>query len=143
MARNRFVAGSTKKFDLPKHPDDEEQDWIEIKTELTYGEEQRLAGIGVTSYRPLDDDKGELGVDWGVLGVEKIAMYLVSWSFKKPNGDTAPCDKNSIRNLTQETADEILDIINQHEADQEALKNSGTAQAKGKTTVNVTVGSKS
>lgn len=116
--RGRFVSSGTVRIDLS------EGDWIDIKRELTYGEEQHLASTGLVSLKETDNGKGELGIDWGALNLAKIETWVIDWSFTNDDDKRMPVDKSTVRNLKADTAVEILTAIDKYEAATDELKNS-------------------
>lgn len=123
MAKQRFAAVGVTRLDLS------DGDWIEIKTELNYGDVQTLR---LAALRPIQVQEGmgrnsemTVHLDPYILQQKTIELYLLDWSLRDANDKPVPCNRNMIRALDRETADEILAVIQQHERDHEAKKTTG------------------
>jgi hypothetical protein len=97
-------------------------DWIEIKNELTYGEQEDLNSAGLRSMRRPEDGEAEITLQWNQFNTAKIAMWLADWSFRDEKDRPVQINRENIRNLTNETAQEILAAIEEHQANIEAKK---------------------
>lgn len=122
MTVNRFVAPRTKRFDLP----DGSGDWIEIKHELPLVDERGLQGAGTGFVNAKDDESGEtkqeMTLDWGRYSVERLAAWLVDWSFVDGAGQRQKVNRSSIRALRPNDAKMIEQIIDDHKGALEAEK---------------------
>lgn len=76
--------------------------WIDIKKELTVAEDEWLTTAG---YRRMG---GEVIVDWVMLRLARVIVYLTDWS------DKTPISEQAIRNLTRASFDEIDAAIRAH-----------------------------
>ena len=113
MPRNRFVEPETVRLELT------DGDWIEVKKELTYGEEQRLAGAAMSVKSQLDGDKqvsGDIQLDMENerFAVLRFYLWLVDWSFINKALKPVKLTKAAIANLQHETADEIDQVLTRH-----------------------------
>jgi hypothetical protein len=132
MSRNRFVEPETVKLDLS------DGDWIEVKKELTYGEEQRLAGAAMTSMNIQSDaDKAKTQTEEGDgvrvnlqnerFAIARLYTWLVDWSFTNAKGKRVEVSREAIANLSASTAHEIDDALTAYIASrEEAAKNAAT-----------------
>lgn len=85
-------------------------EWIEVKTELTVAEHEWMISAG---YRR---QAGEVVVDWVMLKLAPVIVYLVDWSAKVPVSEAA------IRTLSRDSFDEIAAAIQAHTAAREDEK---------------------
>lgn len=127
MSRNRFVRADTTRLDLS------EGDWIEVKEDISFGEDQRLNGLMVAAYRPAENGAGnQWGIEWARYVVARIETWLVDWSFRDERDKPVPLSRQAIENLGRADAQEILDALNAHEAAQKKGETSPTSSANGK-----------
>ena len=112
MARKAFVEPATVKLELS------EGDWIEVKRELSYGEQLQLQDE--SSRRSEEDDK--LRFVYSSFYVAHLVAWIVDWSFTDDNG-RVEVTADSIRALKSDIAGEINTALNKYEAEQDALKN--------------------
>lgn len=103
MGRNRFVQPESKRIDLS------DGDWIEVKKELTIGEEKTLQACGIK--RTLTAPPS---VDWPEYHIGRVAVWLTGWSFRGPDDKPVPLSVAAIRSLDAETFGEITDALTKH-----------------------------
>lgn len=98
-------------------------DWIEIKTELTYGEQQALAGALWESMEVKDDNKGEesirMRMDVAYNGPAKLLAWLVDWNLVEVDNEgretLAPLTWDYITgDLSVEYGHEMHRVINEY-----------------------------
>jgi hypothetical protein len=99
-------------------------DWVEIKKELTVGEDRRYRTAGMNRMRAeKTDSKGEtplpsIEVDFAYMAIARVEAYLVDWSADRK------LNRASIEALAKEDFEEIDDLVQAHIAEQEqAAKN--------------------
>lgn len=82
-------------------------DWIDVKKELTVGEEKRYRSAG---FRGLSQrtDGSEIQVDWAALALARVEAYLVDWSEKRP------VSREAIEDLCQGDFEEIDTLVQAH-----------------------------
>lgn len=86
--------------------------WIEVKRELTYGEEQKLAA---SSLRPDSAEMGKtIALDMERFNISRIAMWLTDWSFRDRNDKPVPITPATIGALRSRVAAEIDRLLTQH-----------------------------
>ena len=106
MSRNRFVLPETVTLDLS------DDDWIEVKKRLTYGEQQRLAGGAL---RPkLTDGEIDISLDLETHSILRLSTWIVDWSFCDANGKQVQGDRDAIASMDPDTANEIEDALTAH-----------------------------
>lgn len=101
----RFVQPETVRLDLS------DGDWIEVKKQLTWGEQQEFANCGLS---PTVKGPQELQVDWAQVARRRLLIWLVDWSLVGPNGKLMPVTANSVNALDPETGDEIVEALDRH-----------------------------
>ena len=122
--RLRFVQPDTTRIDLS------DEDWIEIKTALDYGEMQTLRQAAfkpVPVNRDMDTDEMTVSLDPFVLQQKRMELYLTDWSFRDEADKPVPVTRTALRSLDPATADEINAAIVAHEAAEQAKKTTGGA----------------
>lgn len=91
---------------------------MEVKQELSYAEQQRLVGAGITKMRVEDlrDEAGdaEVGIDMEAYEVKRLAIWIVDWSFCGEDDKRVEVSSAAIAALTPDTAEEINDLITKH-----------------------------
>jgi hypothetical protein len=117
MGKRRFASVDTVRLDLS------DGDWIDVKDELSYGERQVLMAAGVKR-TGITDDTRSIEVDWSVLNIADMVLWLVDWSFTDDAGRPVAVSEASIRALSMETAAEINAALDAHKA--RAEKNAET-----------------
>jgi len=111
VSRQAFVTPATVKLELT------EGDWIEVKKELTYGEQLQLQDE--SAVRGEDDIRHFTN---SAFYIARLVIWIVDWSFEDDKGHVE-VTADAVRALRGEIAGEINTAINKHEAEQEALKN--------------------
>jgi hypothetical protein len=125
MTRQRFVRPDTTRLALS------DDDWIEIHTELAYGELQELRRAAM---RPISlagaagNGEVKMELDPFALQQRQLELYLIDWSFRDEQDKPVPCDRQAIALLDMETADEITAAIGRHEEELKAKKMTGGAR---------------
>lgn len=123
MSKNRFVSPVVVRLPLS------EDDWVEVKERLSFGEAQALNAAGLTrastgpanGHAPTADDFG-LEIDMARWAVERVYAWLVDWSFRDAEGRPVKLSRDAVRALDSETAQEIQDALDRHVAAQEEAK---------------------
>jgi hypothetical protein len=124
MARNRFPAPIVERLPLS------EGDWIEVKRDLTVGEEK---DISLLAMRELSQTDGtvKFSLDYQLMPFAKAVIYLVSWSFHNAKGPVK-LDEDlrkrlaQLRALDRDTWEEIEAAVLRHEEAVDAQKKSST-----------------
>ena len=122
MPRNRFVIPETVRLDLS------EGDWVEVKSRLSYGEQQRLAGGALRTRRSLvgtGNEDFELSVDMEAYDVLRLSTWIADWSFCNSAGKQVPVSPEAIAALDPDTAAEIDEALSAHM--REMQKKGGTS----------------
>lgn len=121
----RFVKISTTRIDMG------DGDWIEIKVELTAGEQRSLqsAGLGGMTRSESDSERVEIGVDWAKFSLARSLAYVVDWNAKDEDGTPVPFDADTLKGLDDESLKRIEAAITKHiEARDAAKKKADTKQ---------------
>lgn len=121
MGRKRFISPDVVRLELS------DGDWIEIKEELTFGESERLKAMGL-SYNIATNG---LDVDISTFDVQKLAMWLVDWSFRGADDKPVTVTVAAIESLEPETAQEIEAAIEKHRKAVTTRKNGLTRTIAG------------
>lgn len=110
--RDRFVTPTTTKLPLS------DGDWIEVKRRITYEEQEALNAASVKR-ESLAPGAG-IQMDLATYNIERLAMWLVDWSFEDEAGAVVPCDRDAIKLLDPATAKEVDAALTAHIAGLEA-----------------------
>jgi hypothetical protein len=113
MAKNRFPVPAVERLTLS------ENDWIEVKRQLTVGEEK---DVSLLAMREISQDDGTVKFrgDYQLMPFAKAVIYLVGWSFHNAKGPVKLEDEQKkrlaqLRALDSESWDEIQQAIDAHE----------------------------
>lgn len=100
----RFVNEDVTRLTLP------EGEWVDVKTELTVGEDRRfrVAGMKKTTV------KGDVEVSWEDFVFARTNAYLVGWSAVDAKGRPVPVTPHAIRGLDVESFEAIDAAIAAH-----------------------------
>ena len=128
MPTNAFVEPETVKIDIL------DDDWIVLKKCLTYGEESKLTGVAVSGRvarreaEELEEEVARISdFSWSDYSIERIAMWVVAWSFIDAEGNNVPVNHDNVRSLRTDIANIVEDAISRHiEEQEEAGKASST-----------------
>jgi hypothetical protein len=124
MARNRFPTPYVERLPLS------DGDWIEVKRDLTVGEEK---DISLLAMRELSQQDGTVrfSMDYQLLPFAKAVVYVIAWSFHNAKGPVKLEEDqrkrlSQLRALDTETWDEIDAALSRHEEAVDAKKKSST-----------------
>jgi hypothetical protein len=98
--------------------------WIDVKTELTVGEDRRfrVAGMKKTTV------KGDVEISWEDFAFARANAYLVAWSATDERGKSIPVTEDAIRALDVASFEEIDAAIGAHVDAVTAGKKTTTAE---------------
>lgn len=102
---NYFVQPDTRRLELSDGA------WIEVKTELSFGEQQRLAG------RIMRSKDGNIGTAWEEYRIQGMVAWITDWSLTDMEGQIVGVSRAAIENLRQPIADEIDEVLQEHIAE--------------------------
>lgn len=103
MPRNPFASLGTSRLDLGGG------DWVEVKDELAFGEQQAL---NYANWK-LVQGQGVI-IDYGAYDLKKLEYYLVDWSFRDAAGKPVSVTPETIQALAYAVAQEIIAALNAH-----------------------------
>jgi hypothetical protein len=87
-------------------------EWVDIKQQMNYGDQQRLAASYVKAGRKLRaDEDTDLELDLEAGNLTLLLINIKAWSFKDSNGKIAPINKETIGNLHPKVAERLLEEI--------------------------------
>ena len=98
----RFVVPELVKIDLPGG------DWIEVKKELTVGEEKRYRTAALRRTYNVGKGDEELQIDWGLMAFARVEAYVVNWSASQP------FSRSALEALASEDFEAIDDAVQAH-----------------------------
>lgn len=107
MGKNRFASADTVRLELT------EGDWIEVKSEISYGERQTLIAAGVQASAGADG-KSSVVMDFAAINVRDMATWIVDWSFCDAKGKPVAVSVAAIEALNEETAAEVDAALKAH-----------------------------
>lgn len=114
--------------------------WVELKKELTVGEEKRLYSSGfrsVTRGQNRNDADIELNVNYDVVVFTKVHVWLADWSLSE-NGKKLPLTLDTLRAMRGPVFDLLEKTVDEHSARvaqelSERAKNDQTSEPVQKT----------
>ena len=95
--------------------------WIEVKRELTYGDEQELRARALQVQQQAKEMT--MVADWAAFTVEKIYRWLTDWSAVDDAGTKIPVTREAIRALPRRLGTRIEEAIDAHAGKMEQAKN--------------------
>ena len=106
MGRNRFVHAPAVRLPVS------DGDWIEVKKELTVGEQKAFEAAGTT---PKWVDHALLYVtDWAIAEIIRNFLWMTAWSFRDAMDKPVDLTLDAVRALDTDTFKEITKAINGH-----------------------------
>ncbi len=110
MSQNWFadVAGVTR-LDLP-----DIGGWIEVRNELSVGEERRVFSSAIKGQTPTDDGKVRTDYDAEKVSFGMVVGYLVDWSARDKDDKPVPVSEAAIKALKPATYRAIEDAVDRH-----------------------------
>jgi len=119
VRRSRFADGGQVRLELS------DGDWVAVRRELSYGQQQHLALAGVTGIPDALVAAGggqRLTYDWTRFEVDRLCAWLLDWSFRDGDGDHVVVSRERIEALHPDTAAEINAALTAYLEAQEAKK---------------------
>ena len=113
---DRFASGATARLDLS------DGDWVLVRAELTYGQQRRLAGAGLTGIDATATAGERLKVDLAAYDLERLCTWVMDWSLRDADGDRVTVSREAIEALHPDTAQEINAALDAHIEALEAKK---------------------
>lgn len=115
------------------------KDFIEVKQELSIGDQRRLEAAGmkrVQRKQPNGLYTTELEVDWETFSLARAEVWLTGWSLTNEQQEPVSLTYSAIKALTPETFAEIEDLISGHilAMDQEKKLKATPSASDGTTT---------
>ena len=115
-----FVEPNTVRLELS------DGEWVEVKEELNYGEEQRIANSAITRYQEASAPTPRIEIDYERHQIVRFLTWLTDWSNRGKDGKTVKITEDSIRALRPVMAAEIDTALTAHIEALEAAKNAPT-----------------
>lgn len=117
--------GALAKVGIVRYPlfdaslEDPDCAWIDMQTELTYGDQQALAGAIFNSLQlggdeSLNEDALSIKLDVAYDGPAKILAWVVDWNLEDEEGARLSVDMETILALASVYAKEIHRVIDRH-----------------------------
>ena len=103
MGKKRFIGIGTTKLDLS------DGDWIEVKDELSYGEQLELSNasfVGQEGFRAI--------IDMSRYHLLRMEKYIVDWNLKDAQGKSVEINRTTLALLSQDAAEEINAALDAH-----------------------------
>lgn len=103
--------------------------WIEVKRELSIGEQRRVdtAGFrgmsqGQKSDDGTDEKNSEIGIDWKSQTFVRSLVYITDWSLTDPRGNKLAIKMDTLENMRKPVYKAIEKALNAHIDAQEKEK---------------------
>ena len=116
---HRFASQQTTRLELS------DGDWLEVRDELSFGRQQKLASAGVGGMRGFDGGdmaNVRMELDLAAFEIQRILAWVTEWSFRDGGGRPVDLTREAVENLTPETAEEIKAALDAHVAAVEEKK---------------------
>lgn len=114
MSRPRVVSPENRDV---AHVELDEGDWVKLKRKLDYGESSDLYDATYRSNVGTGDRNTQRVMNMGRFNIDRILLYVHSWSFLDDKNQPLTVTPETIRRLDMETANKIHDAINAIEAE--------------------------
>ena len=101
-------------------------EWIMVKEELNYGEQQRLNNAAMTRFQDASAPTPRIELDFERYQIIRLKTWLTDWSNRGKDGKAIKITDESIRALRPPMADEIDVALTAHIESLEAAKNAPT-----------------
>lgn len=111
MGSEAFVDPGTVRLELS-----DGENWIEVKTELTYGEQKKLENSAIGRLQAGDFGNAEnasIPLEMGSYELVRAQMWIVDWSFTR-GGKRMRVSRQAIEQLKGRFAEMINDALNAH-----------------------------
>ena len=99
-------------------------EWLQIKTELTYHDEQHLYSGVVNKMETAEfgKDRPAVGIDMGEFNIRRMLTWIVGWSAKDAKGNAVEFSESAVRALSSSMAKAINDALDTYLEELEATK---------------------
>ena len=117
--RDRFASGAGVRLELS------DGDWVLVRQELTYGQQRRLAGAGLSGVPQALAEQGQgesLSIDLAAFDIERLVTWIMDWSFVDADGGHVVVSREAIEALHPDTAAELQQALDAHVEALEAKK---------------------
>lgn len=112
--RPRFVTPEIVRLTLP----DQSGDWIDVKRQLTVGEERQAFASLVREVRA----DGRITPDLTQIGKAETLAYLHDWSFTDASDKRVPVSEAALDALDRESFDAVVALVESHKVATEAAR---------------------
>jgi hypothetical protein len=103
----RFVSPETVRITL------KDGFWIEVKKELTVGEQVKLDNAGMGRWTPGAAGRS-IEIDYAAMTMARVEIYLVDWNAKGPDGKDVKLSRSALEQLDTDSFVEIDEAIQAH-----------------------------
>lgn len=103
-----FVEPDTVRLDLG------DEQWIKVKTELTYREQKQLDAASIKQIGGLGDPDARLEVDYERVPLARMLTWIVDWSVTEGENKPVPVDMAHIEILTSGAVAKINAALDKH-----------------------------
>lgn len=107
-----FAKPSVTRLSLPDLAGMDQDQWIEVKHELSAGEQRAAMARTVHSIRA----DGRIEPNLEQVGVAEVLAYLVDWSLRDEQGKSVPLNESALKALRVDAARAIEDTVRAHVA---------------------------
>lgn len=111
MGKFRFVTPQVDRLELS------DGDWVEVKHELTAGEQAKMSGSAMRMMRPENKDTGEAAafeIDSTRLAFARLEAYLTDWSFRDSTDKPVSITRDTLSALSGDTLTELNAVLDAH-----------------------------
>lgn len=123
MVKSRFVSAGVTRLPLS------DGDWVEVKNEISWQEQRRITASAWSPRMDVNTQTWDAEMNWTEVEFERMATYIVDWSFRDADDKPVAVSRSALNNLRQDTVDEIKAALDAHVARQSVPK----AETSGET----------
>jgi hypothetical protein len=120
MPKFRFVRPETTRLSLS------EGDWVEVKSRLTYAEQEALTAASLQTRMQASDlfngNDGDVRIDWTKSRLARLNSYIAEWSFRDEEDKPVEVTPEAIEMLDPVTATEIHTALDKYLSERDAVK---------------------
>lgn len=110
MGRNRFAGRETVRIEIS------DGDWIEVKKQLTNGDQARLNSrmYGRVDVAAVAGGAAAPGIDIEAMAIDLLEVWLTDWSFRDADDKPVALSRDAIMALDEETGEEVQGALAKH-----------------------------
>jgi hypothetical protein len=101
-----FVTDEVDRIDLG------EGDWVDIKRQMSYGDDQKLVASYMNVQARVRAGEPDVDISLGTGNITLLALNIKDWNLKDESGQLMPIAETTIQRLNKSTATKLVEEIN-------------------------------